>query len=178
MRVNLKPWHELSVEEDQAIAALAEAVYPPETQRQDPGRRFAWAQADWVILITDPHGRLVSLAGLLVRPAQLDTKPVRIGGISNVKTHPEARRKGYAAAAVREALRFLADCGGTDFALLFCAAHNVPFYRQRGWQSFRGDVLVAQPSGPTRFTAYEVLCQDLERPAPMRGTIDLCGMPW
>lgn len=178
MRVDLKHRRDLSMEEEQATAALSEAVYPPETRDRRPSERIVWAETHWVVLLTDPAGSLISMAGLLARQARHDDKPVRIGGLGNVKTHPEARRQGYAEAVVHEARRFLQEHGGLDFALLFCRAHNVPFYRKRGWQTFRGNVLVEQPQGTVRFTAYEVMCQDLDHPAPEAGTIDLCGQPW
>lgn len=178
MRVELKPRRDLSAAERQAIAALGAAVYPPETRDRRSSRRIAWTETDRIVPVADPGGSPVSMAGLLVRPARHDRKPVRIGGLGNVKTHPEARRQGYAEAALRESRRFLQEQDGLDFALLFCRAHNVPFYGKRGWQGFRGAVLVAQPQGAIRFTAYEVMCQDLERPAPKDGTLDLCGLPW
>ena len=178
MQIDLKPRRGLSAEDERAIAALREAVYPTGTEDQDPGEQIAWAETDWVVLFTDPAGSLVSMAGLLVRPAKHGNEPVRIGGLGNVKTHPEARRRGYADAAIAEVLRFHQQHGGIDFALLFCTAHNVPFYRKRGWQTFGGDVLIEQPQGAMRFTVYQAMCQALEHPAPEAGTIDLCGEPW
>ena len=71
----------------------------------------------------------------------------------------------------------LKDEGSTDFALLFCEPHNVPFYTGRGWKPFDGEIYADQPGGRVRFDAIAPYVHDIRR-APRQGVIDLCGLPW
>jgi hypothetical protein len=79
--------------------------------------------------------------------------------------------------ALDAAIQALRDEGSTDFALLFCEPHNVPFYVGCGWKPFDGEIYAEQPEGRVRFTAIAPYVYDLKR-APRRGVIDLCGLPW
>jgi hypothetical protein len=79
--------------------------------------------------------------------------------------------------ALDAAIRTLRDEGATDFALLFCEPHNAAFYMSRGWKPFDGEIYAEQPGGRIRFDAIAPYVHEVRR-APLRGTIDLCGLPW
>jgi hypothetical protein len=61
--------------------------------------------------------------------------------------------------------------------MLFCEPHNAPFYMGRGFKPFDGEIWCEQPQGRVRFEAIAPYVRELRR-APLRGTIDLCGLPW
>ena len=62
--------------------------------------------------------------------------------------------------------------------MLFCEPHNAPFYMARGWKSYDGEVYAEQPKkGRIRFAALAPYTYHLRR-SPLRGAIDLCGLPW
>jgi aminoglycoside 2'-N-acetyltransferase I len=83
---------DLTDDERAAVSALSQAVYPPEVSAAWPGRHWEWSAHQSAVLIRAADGALISYAGLVVRSALLDGRPVRIGGIGGVKTHPAARR--------------------------------------------------------------------------------------
>src|SRR5215207_10039159 len=91
--------------------ALAAAVYPPEAVANWSGNHLDWSNVEWCVRVFDEAGAQVSYAGVLVRDATLDGGPVRVGGIGGVRTHPDARRRGYAALAMRRAVEFFGERG-------------------------------------------------------------------
>jgi predicted GNAT family acetyltransferase len=82
--------------------------------------------------------------GLVLRDAKWNSRPVRVGGIGGVKTHPAVRGRGFASTAIRLARDFFCNQGNVDFLLLVCEPHLVAFYERFGWRSFPGELLVAQ----------------------------------
>jgi len=82
-----------------------------------------------------------------------------------------------ASMALDAAIQTLKDEGSVDFALLFCEPHHAAFYMDRGWKRFEGDVYAEQPGGRVRFEVTAPYVYSLKR-APLKGTIDLCGLPW
>lgn len=121
---------------------------------------------------------LVCHVGIFRREAKWNGRKIQVGGIGGVATREDLRRRGYASVALNAAIRTLKDEGATDFALLFCEPGNVPFYVERGWKPFAGEIYADQPTGRGRFDAVTPLVFDLKRRAPLQGTIDLCGLPW
>jgi predicted acetyltransferase len=121
---------------------------------------------------------LVSYAGLVVRSALFDGRPVRIGGIGGVKTHPAARRQGCAARAVRRAVAYFRERADITFGLLVCEPHLIDYYGRLGWQVFGGRLLVTQHGAPVEFTLNRVMVCGVQEAGPSAGTIDLAGPPW
>ena len=121
--------------------------------------------------------RLVSYVGIVVRDATLDGEEGRIGGVGGIKTHPEARGRGHAAAGMEAALTFMAakDC---RFGLLVCDDELVPYYEPRGWKLFGGTLWTIQPAPSEVFTFNKVMVKNVAGPAPSRGSLDLEGPPW
>lgn len=143
-----------------------------------PWRRVKWADPDLRVLIDAPDGELACHTGIFFRAATWNGQKVHIGGIGQVTTRPECRRRGYASIALEAAVHTLRDHDAAQFALLFCEPHNFEFYRSRGWHPFTGAVDAEQPQGRIRFEVMAPMVLDLKRRAPTLGTLDLCGLPW
>lgn len=160
-----------------AVRALALAVYPPDQAADWPGRRLEWARPEWCVRV-QAGGTLVSYVGIWVRDAALDGRPVRVGGIGGVKTHPAFRGRGLATLGMERAARFLAGSPDVAFALLVCEPRLVPYYGRRGWREFSGRLVVRQHGAAADFTFNRVMTLAIRRPAPAAGTLDLMGPPW
>lgn len=161
-----------------ALRALTSAVYPERESASWPGRHIEWSAPEWGLRVTDEKGDLVSFAGLLIRDGHHDDRRVRIGGIGGVKTHPDHRGLGYAAAAMETAHSFFAEAGTVDFGLLVCEEALIPYYGKLGWQVFEGELLVEQPAGKGRFTFNRVMVIPVAGEVPRIGVVDLNGPPW
>jgi len=177
-QLDVKLVTEQTQEEREALRALTAAVYPPAESAADPVRQIAWASPEWGILVWDDAGALVGYVGIVVRDVALDGRVVRVGGIGGVKTHPAARGRGYARAALQRAATFMADDLGAAFGVLVCREALLPFYGGLGWQPFAGTLLVGQPGGTVPFTFNRPMVLPVREPAPQGGTLDLCGLPW
>ena len=159
------------------VEPLFKAVWPPDVIAKLPWGRFAFAYPEWRVLVrADPEG-VVSHVGIQRREIIWNGRKMRAGGIGGVLTREDSRRRGYASIALNAAIQTLKDEGATDFALLFCEPHNAPFYVGRGWKPFDGEIYCDQPEGRIRFQATLPHVYKLKR-APLRGTVDLCGLPW
>jgi aminoglycoside 2'-N-acetyltransferase I len=159
------------------VKPLFDAVWPPEVVARLPWAGKVFAHADLRVLVEDETEGVVCHVGLYRREIKWNGRKMRAGGIGGVLTREDFRRRGYASVALDAAIQTLRDEGATDFALLFCEPHNVPFYTGRGWKPFEGEVYAEQPEGRVRFEAMEPFVYGLKR-APLRGTLDLCGLPW
>jgi aminoglycoside 2'-N-acetyltransferase I len=157
---------------------LFDAVWPPQVVAKLPWADIVFADADLRVLVQVEGEGLLCHVGIFRREAKWNGRRVHLGGIGGVATRPDARRRGYASIALNAALQTLKDEGATDFALLFCEPGNVPFYVERGWQPFEGEIYADQPKRRGRFDAIAPFVFDLKRRAPRQGTIDLCGLPW
>jgi aminoglycoside 2'-N-acetyltransferase I len=157
---------------------LLEAVWPPEVVATLPWKDVVWARADRRVLNIDGHNNVTGHAGIYLRNATFDARPVKIGGVGGVATRLECRRQGIASEVMREAVREMRDTQGVDFGLLFCEPRHAPLYKRLGWHLFEGEVFVEQPrQGRVRFTVTDALVFDLKI-APRAGILDLCGLPW
>lgn len=160
------------------LAALSRAVYPPEVSAAWLGRHLEWAAPESGVFIRASKGKGVCFVGMVIRSALHDGLPVRIGGISGVKTHPAARRQGFAAQAVRRAVEFFREQADIAFGLLVCEPSLIGYYGRLGWEEFRGRLLVTQHGTPTEFTFNRVMVCGVRGVAPTAGAIDLLGPPW
>lgn len=177
MQIEILSKNDLTEEQQEAVIALRYAVYPQLAASSEP-RPIAWAETVWSVLIHDDNNKLVSYVGALTREGTLNGQPVLVGGIGSVKTDPEARGRGYAGAGLRRAIAFLADRFQVDFSLLVCREALLTYYQRFGWQHFKGNLLVEQPSGKAKFTFNEVMVLAGRKNAPVDGVLDICGMPW
>jgi len=156
---------------------LYNAVWPPEIVKTLPWADIVFAHAELRVLVQNEAEDVVCHVGIYRREVKWNGRKMRAGGIGGVLTREDSRRKGYASIALNAAVQTLKDEGATDFALLFCEPHNAPFYTERGFKPFDGEIWCEQPTGRVRFDAIAPYVHELKR-APLRGTIDLCGLPW
>jgi aminoglycoside 2'-N-acetyltransferase I len=157
---------------------LFNAVWPPDVVANLPWAGIVFSHADLRVLVQSEAQDVVCHVGVYRREVTWNGRRMRAGGIGGVLTREDSRRRGYATIALDAAIQTLRDEGSTDFALLFCEPHNAPFYAGRGWRPFEGDVHAEQPEkGRVPFTAIAPHVYKI-RQAPLRGTIDLCGLPW
>ena len=156
---------------------LFDAVWPSDVVEKLPWAGIVFAHAELRVLVqAEPEG-LVCHVGIYRREVKWNGRKMRAGSIGGVLTREDKRRRGYASIALNAAIQTLRDEGSTDFALLFCEPHNVPFYVGRGWKPFDGEIYAEQPAGRIRFDAIAPYVYDIRR-APRQGVIDLCGLPW
>jgi aminoglycoside 2'-N-acetyltransferase I len=160
------------------VEPLFDAVWPPEVLAKLPWGDVVFAHADLRVLVQSETDGPVCHVGIFRREVIWNGRKMRAGGIGGVATRNDHRRRGYASVALDAAIQTLRDEGATDFAMLFCEPHNAPFYASRGWRPFEGEIFAEQPQqGRVPFTAIAPYVCKI-RQAPLRGTIDLCGLPW
>jgi hypothetical protein len=167
---------DLSEADREALRELSAAVYPPGSSTSWPGRQIEWSPAEWCVRVHD-DGKLVSYVGIVLRDAQRDGRPVRVGGIGGVKTHPSARRRGLAGLGMRRAVEFF-HAERVDFALLVCGPHLLEYYGKLGWHEFDGRLLVRQHGATAEFTFNRVMTYGVRSAPPAGSTVDLLGPPW
>jgi aminoglycoside 2'-N-acetyltransferase I len=161
---------------------LLNAVWSPDVLEKLSWGHIKWADPDLRVLIDapeeEPKGGLACHVGIFFRTVTWNGRKVHIGGLGGVSTRADCRRRGYASIALNAAVQTMRDHDAVQFALLFCEPHNFAFYQSRGWQPFTGDIYAEQPDGKIRFEVMAPFVFDLKRRAPLRGIIDLCGLPW
>lgn len=169
---------ELTDAERAELTALSRAVFPPEVLAVLPGRHLEWADRDGRVFVRAGDAGLVCIAGVVVRRGEHDARPVLIGGISGVMTHPAHRRQGYAAHAVSRAVELLREQAEVEFGLLVCEPHLEGYYGRLGWTKFAGRLLVTQHGVPAEFVYNRAMVCGIRGTTPVGGTIDLLGPPW
>ena len=169
---------DLTEADHEGIRLLSLAVYPPEQSTDWPGRDLEWSAPEWCVRVRGGDGALASYVGVFVRDAECDGRPVRVGGVGNVKTHPAARGRGLAGLSIRRAVEFFRNRPGVEFALLVCGSSLLGYYARLGWREFGGRLLVRQRGAPAEFTLDRVMTHAVRSEGPAAGTIDLCGPPW
>ena len=121
---------------------------------------------------------MVCHVGALIRAAIIDGHAVRVGGVGEVMTAPDARRRGHATAALKAMCRHLIEVRQISFLMLFCAPTLYGFYGRLGWRPFTGKLLTGQRGDSIAFPLDPPLVQDGREAVPAGGTLDLRGPPW
>ena len=159
------------------VEPLFNAVWPPDAAEKPPWSGLVFAYPELRVLVQlEPDG-VACHVGIRRRDVTWNGRKMRAGGIGGVATRDAFRRRGYASMALDAAIQTLKDEGSADFALLFCEPHTAAFYVNRGWKPFEGEIYAEQPGGRVRFDVIAPYVYSLKR-APLKGTIDLCGLPW
>ena len=135
-----------------------------------------WATADWTVMVWEDDD-LVTNIHIVERTAVVGGQPVRVGGIGNVATKVEWRKRGYASEALKVAVAFLNDPLKVDFGLMIATEKMIPGYEKRGWQVVAQSMLIDQPDGKQAFRTPIMILPVLKQDWP-EGEIDLCGLPW
>jgi aminoglycoside 2'-N-acetyltransferase I len=160
------------------VAPLVSAVYPPDVLSTIVWRDVVSARSTRRIVVYDDRGKVVSMAGMLFRDAQVNGLPRRIGGIGGVMTLPVAQGQGFGRAAMHAAHEICRGNKTLSFGLLFCEPKNSRFYEGLGWRAFSGTVVAEQSGTNSPYEVMPAMVLSLAEPAPVDGTIDLCGLPW
>jgi GNAT superfamily N-acetyltransferase len=157
---------------------LYDAVWPPQVLATLPWADVTFAHAELRVLVLDDAGEACCHVGIYRRQVTWNGRNIPVGGIGGVMTRADSRGRGYASIALDAAIQTLKHEGSAAFAMLFCEPHNAPFYMDRGWTPFDGEIHADQPEGHIRFTAIDPYVHDLRGRPPRDGVIDLCGLPW
>ena len=162
-----------------ALGVLNQSIWPPKESAAWPGRKYEWTprQAS-VIVWNDDRSQALAHAGIMLRAGHWNERPVRIGGIGGVQTHPGHRHQGHARAAIARCVEFFREQGDIDIGLLVCVPELVPFYERLGWQPFLGTLRVMQFGNACDFTFLLPLTYPLRETSKLTGVIDLLGPPW
>jgi GNAT superfamily N-acetyltransferase len=141
-----------------------------------PVLRYHFAPKPWRVLVWKGE-QLVSHVGIVERTISVAARPIKVGGIASVGTHPDHRGRGFAAAAMNEAMTFICGALGAESGFLLCRDHVTGFYRRLGWGPVAGPVVFDQPEGRITWplAAMARPCHKTHWP---QGAVDLCGLPW
>ena len=175
MQWELRRIADLTAQEQAAVQTLSRAVYPPGAEW--PGRSIEWAAREQCILAWDATGQAVCHIGLHLCQGRWNERPVKIGGIGGVQTHPAFRGRGLASDGIGQALDFF-RARDVDFGLLVCEPALIPFYERLGWQPFDGHLLVIQQHATVPFTFNRPMTIPVQLHESLMGRIDLMGPPW
>jgi len=111
-------------------------------------------------------GRIVSSLHICRREVCVGRARLVMGGIANVCTDPDYRRKGYSSAVLLDSARLM-DAEEMDFSVLFTGKHG--FYDRVGWRTLPITYLAGKLREPT-LTAdeehYEAAPYEPDRDAP------------
>lgn len=135
-----------------------------------------WAVADWTVMVWEDE-ELVTNIHIIERTAKAGDQTVKVGGIGNVATKVEWRKRGYATQALQMAVDFLFNPLKVDFGLMIATEKMIPSYEKRGWKVVAQSMLIEQPDGKQAFNIPVMMLPVLKTKWP-RGEIDLCGLPW
>ena len=114
-----------------------------------------------VHFVFDVDRRIVSHASVVERELHIAGNPVRTGYVEAVATAPDAQRRGFGSAVMREVNDYVSD----SFALGALGTGSQAFYERLGWQIWRGPTLVRAPGGDQRTPEEDGYILVLKTPA-------------
>ncbi len=135
-----------------------------------------WAQPDWAVMVWEDED-MVSNVHIIERTVRVGNESVKLGGIGNIATKVEWRKRGYATTALKVALDFLLDPLKVDFGLMIATEQMVARYEKGGWKKVAHSLLIDQPAGKANLN-YPVMVLPVCKQNWPDGPIDLCGLPW
>jgi GNAT superfamily N-acetyltransferase len=160
-----------------SLAELTDAVHPPGSPPNPVTAGLEWADAT-IRAMAWQEERMACHVGALVRVAVMDGRAVKVGGVGEVMTAPDARRQGHAKAALEAMCRHLIHVRQVSFLMLFCAPALYGFYGRLGWRFFTGKLLIGQRGASIEFPLEPPMVQDGRETVPASGLLDLRGPPW
>lgn len=135
-----------------------------------------WASPDWAVMVWEGE-EMVSNIHIIERTILVGGQAVKVGGLGNIATKVEWRKRGYASAALQVAVDFLREPLGVDFGLMLAVERMVPRYERTGWKVVGRSMMVEQPDGRREFN-FPILILPVCSNTWPEGAIDLCGPPW
>lgn len=171
-RIEIRHSSDLTPAEESAIEILTQLSF-----HADPfAGLYQWAEVDWHTLVW-VENELVSTLEIIERTGLVGNRPVRLGGIGGVCTHPDWRKYGLASRALKAAAEFFCQKLQVEFGILMTNVNLIPFYQHAGWLLIDGKLSFDQPGG--KITIDDVMlvypCGDQDWPG---GDVDLCGLPF
>jgi GNAT superfamily N-acetyltransferase len=135
-----------------------------------------WRPKDLHLLFELDEGP-VSHVGLLRQAVQVGDRPVLVAGVGGVITVPDARRRGYAARLLRQALQVMSAEWRVEAGLLFCLPRMIPYYSRLGWRTVEQPVTIAQSAGPV-ISPLPVMVLPVTLEQWPDGPVTLGSLPW
>lgn len=135
-----------------------------------------WAQPNWAVMVWEEND-LVSNVHIVERVIKVGTQKLIIGGIGNIATKVEWRKRGYASSALTIAEEYLFNPLQVDFGLMITTTENISRYEKRGWKHVAETMKIEQPDGHASLN-YPVMILPVKKKDWPSGKIDLCGLPW
>ena len=160
-----------------SLDLLSNAVHPPGSPPNPVTAGLEWAH-ETIRAMAWQEGRMVCHVGALIRAATMDGSAVKVGGVGEVMTAPDARRLGHAKAALAAMGRHLIEVRQVSFLMLFCAPALYGFYGSLGWRRFTGKLLIGQRGTSIEFPLEPPMVQNGTETMPAGGVLDLRGPPW
>jgi predicted acetyltransferase len=135
-----------------------------------------WASPDWAVMVWEDED-MVSNVHIIERTVLVDNHPVRVGGIGNIATKVEWRKRGYATSAFKVAMDYLRDPLKVDFGLMIATENMIMHYVKFGWKLVAQSILIDQPQGKRSFSIPVLILPVYGKEWP-QGEINVCGLPW
>lgn len=135
-----------------------------------------WANPDWAVMVWEDD-EMVSNVHIVDRTIRVGDQAVHVGGIGNIATKVEWRKRGYATAALNVAVDFLRDPMRVDFGLMIATEKMIPGYEKKGWKVVSQSMQIEQPDGKRAFSIPVMVLPVVKQEWP-DGVIDVCGLPW
>jgi predicted N-acetyltransferase YhbS len=160
------------------IRALQQAAFPQTEEFRTQRHWHTPIAADDCWVGARVEGRLIGSVCVMFRTVSTAIGDLRIGGIGNVCSHPDARGLGAAKACMRAAGAIIeATC---DFGLLGCGDVVLAFYAGLGWSKIDNEVIWTDADGHRQAHDPNVMILPGTRPLAQwpDGTIDLNGPNW
>jgi GNAT superfamily N-acetyltransferase len=169
--IQIKPNDSLSPPQLQEIDALLKLAFKDEV---DSG--FDWDQPGLHVTASD-SGKLISHVGILFRQIQVGSQMVRVGGISDVGTHPDWRCRGIAHILLKAAGEYLRKDGKYQFAMLFCNESLIHYYASLAYKKVDAPLFITSRGKHIQINEIKMILPFFGNTWP-EGEIDLLGLPW
>ena len=170
MRIEIKSaeqWSEFEKARQDCVVTSSLYAYLTGTQ---------WARPDWAVMVWEDE-EMVSNVHIIERIVKVGDTLVRLGGIGNIATKVEWRRRGYASAALKVAQDFLRDPLKVDFGFMISTEAGIFHYEEIGWSVVAHTMVIDQPDGKAVLNVPAMILPVCKQDWP-KGAIDLCGLPW
>jgi len=135
-----------------------------------------WVTPDWAVMVWEDED-MVSNVHIIERTVTVGGQRVHLGGIGNIATKVEWRKRGYTTEALKVAVNILHDPLKVDFGLMISTEQMISRYEETGWKLVARTMQIEQPEGK-KALIYPVLVLPVGKTEWPAGEIDLCGLPW
>lgn len=169
--IQFKPHSSISEPQLQEIDALLKLAFMDEV---DSG--FDWDQPN-LHLTAISVDKVVSHVGMLSRQIQVGSQIVSVGGISDVATHPDWRRRGIAYILMKFAGDYLRKARQHQFAMLFCNESLIHYYEACGFHKTDAPLYITSRGKRLKLEEIKMI-MPIDGSIWPEGEIDLLGQPW